>query len=219
MILASQITALLSRYTLTDVLLIGAGLFLIIKEIKKYISEHKKEKKDELEHYHEERTAIETHDESVENRIATLEKHQAEDYIRIQKSESHLYQMEQDFKEIKDIVLESRIEELRNNILNAPSKCLDLTRPVSVDLYNSIFSKYTEYEEILETLGRKNGQADFSMELIADSYEKRLAAGMFSEQLYLDPEEAKKKIRAMTEKGGYYSTWWEKNQKKEEKEK
>lgn len=195
----------LKDISLSTILLICVLLYLAYNEIKKKIKEYKQEHNSELEEYHKTETLKENKEKTINDRLTDLETYMGRDYKRIQQMESHLYEVSNTLESLLKSTRTKDIEDKRNKILNAPAAVIDINRPVSAEYYNNIFNTYDEYEKMLAEDGLENGQAEFSMKLVKSSWMQRAEAGMFTEQLYLHPDDAKQKLREIRSA----QHWWD----------
>ena len=179
---------------LTSILVIGILLYLGVTEVKKRKKESDTSHEEELKEYHEKESLKESKEKHTNERLEELEMHDENDYKRIQQMESHLYEITESIKSLTKTVEMIQIENKRTMLLNAPSQVTDLTKPVSVELYDNIFKTYSEYEALLKDVGMENGQTELSMQVVRSSWIKRTENGLFTEVFYLTPEKANKKI-------------------------
>lgn len=149
--------------TQINYLLVVLGFFAIlfgVKEVIEIISYFKKKLRL--------KTGIEEDKETIEERIATLEKHDKWQYQEISKISKCL-------EEIKEQLLEDKIEEKRKTILDFCSS-LSNNNP-NQEAFDYIFKVHKRYEQILEENNLENGQISTSMEVIEEVYKEKLMNG------------------------------------------
>ena len=118
------------------------------------------------------KTGTEEHKETLEDRIATLEKHDKWQYNEISK-------ISQGIDDIKDALLKDNIEKKRKSILDFCSS-LSNNQKQNNEAFNDIFRTYAEYEQILKDNKLENGQAEESMKFIREKYQEKLRNGEFN---------------------------------------
>ena len=110
--------------------------------------------------------------ETIEKRIATLEKHDKWQYNEISK-------ISQGIDDIKDTLLKDNIEKKRKAILDFCSS-LSNNQKQNNEAFNDIFRTYADYEQILKDNEMENGQAEESMKFIREKYQEKLRNGEFN---------------------------------------
>ena len=118
------------------------------------------------------KTGTEEDKETLEDRIATLEKHDKWQYNEISK-------ISQGIDDIKDALLKDNIEKKRKSILDFCSS-LSNNQKQNNEAFNDIFRTYAEYEQILKDNKLENGQAEESMKFIREKYHEKLRNGEFN---------------------------------------
>lgn len=149
--------------TQVDYLLVALGFFAILfgaKEIIEIGSYFKKKLRL--------KTGSEEDKETIEQRIATLEKHDKWQYGEISK-------ISQGIEDIKDQLLEEKIEKKRKTILDFCSS-LSNSSP-NKEAFDYVFKTHEKYEKILEENNLENGQVTASMEVIEEVYKEKLKNG------------------------------------------
>lgn len=76
-----------------------------------------------------------------------------------------------------------RVEQMRNAIISFARMAADETIPLTREEFNRIFKLYSAYEKLLEENGMENGEIDMNYAIIETSYEKRLVAHSFLEDM------------------------------------
>lgn len=114
------------------------------------------------------KTGSEEDKETIEQRIATLEKHDKWQYEEITK-------ISQGIKEIKEQLLEEKIEKKRKTILDFCSS-LSHSNP-NKEAFDFVFKTHEKYEKILEENNLENGQVTASMEVIEEGYKEKMKNG------------------------------------------
>lgn len=117
------------------------------------------------------RTGLEQDHETIEQRIATLEKHDKWQYNEITK-------ISQCVTDIKDSIVKKEISDIRWELLNF---CCTLTsgRKYNREAFEHIFRTYEDYEKILEKNNMTNGYIDESMNAVREIYHEKLVNGDF----------------------------------------
>ena len=157
----------IENLTQVDYLLFVLWFFAIlfgIKEIIEILSYFKKKFRI--------KTGTEEDKETLEDRIATLEKHDKWQYNEISK-------ISQGIDDIKDALLKDNIEKKRKSILDFCSS-LSNNQKQNNEAFNDIFRTYAEYEQILKDNKLENGQAEESMKFIREKYQEKLHNGEFN---------------------------------------
>lgn len=114
------------------------------------------------------KTGNEEDKETIEQRIATLEKHDRWQYGEITKISTVV-------SEIREQLLDDKIENMRKTILDFCSS-LSNNNP-NKEAFDYIFKVYKKYESILEENDLENGQISTSMEVIEEIYKERIKNG------------------------------------------
>lgn len=114
------------------------------------------------------KTGSEEDKETIEQRIATLEKHDKWQYGEITK-------ISKGIEDIKNQLLEEKIEKKRKTILDFCSS-LSNSNP-NKEAFDFIFKTYEKYEKILEENNLENGQVTASMEVIEEVYKEKMKHG------------------------------------------
>ena len=150
--------------TQINYILVILGFFAILFAIKEII---------EIFSYFKKKFRIKTgadeDKETLEERIATLEKHDRWQYNEISK-------ISKGIDDIKDTLLEDNIEKKRKSILDFCSS-LSNEQKQNSEAFNDIFRTYADYEQILKDNGMENGQAEESMKFIREKYQEKLRNG------------------------------------------
>ena len=157
----------IENLTQVDYLLFVLWFFAIlfgVKEIIEILSYFKKKFRI--------KTGTEEDKETLEDRIATLEKHDKWQYNEISK-------ISQGIDDIKDALLKDNIEKKRKSILDFCSS-LSNNQKQNNEAFNDIFRTYAEYEQILKDNKLENGQAEESMKFIREKYHEKLRNGEFN---------------------------------------
>ena len=157
----------IENLTQVDYLLFVLWFFAIlfgIKEIIEILSYFKKKFRI--------KTGFDEDKETLEDRIATLEKHDKWQYNEISK-------ISQGIDDIKDALLKDNIEKKRKSILDFCSS-LSNNQKQNNEAFNDIFRTYAEYEQILKDNKLENGQAEESMKFIREKYQEKLRNGEFN---------------------------------------
>jgi hypothetical protein len=81
----------------------------------------------------------------------------------------------------KELTLDLYINVNRNRIIDFANQVVNEDVPVSREAFNRIFKVYNEYEEILETYGKTNGEVEVSIRIIRESYEAHMRNHTFIE--------------------------------------
>ena len=164
-----------------------------------------------LKNYHTKENEKELKEDEIESRFSSIENKLNTDYIRIQKSESHLYVMTEQLKDmnnkfnnLNDMLIELRLETMRGRILDFAPLAIDLKHPQSKERYTEIYKVHADYIQLIEQTGKKNNYETYNFELIEKSYEQRSINKLFTEDCYIAPakkhddkEKYEKKINNM----------------------
>lgn len=116
------------------------------------------------------KTGVEQDKETLEERIATLEKHDKWQYNEISKISNGI-------EEIKERLLNKEIEDMRKTILDFCSS-LASGQKQNKEAFDYIFKVHQHYDELLEDLHRENNVINESMKFISDKYQEFLRTGI-----------------------------------------
>ena len=110
-----------------------------------------------------------TEKECMEDRVATLEKHDNWQYKEISN-------ISKGIEEIRKNLLSKEIQDLRWELLDF---CSTLTngRIYNREAFEHVFRTYEDYEKILSDNGMTNGYVEESMNVIKEMYHEQLASG------------------------------------------
>lgn len=115
------------------------------------------------------KTGIETDKDILEERIATLEKHDKWQYEEITK-------ISKGIEDINKRLIDKEIDDWRYEILDMAS-AISMGRRYNKEQFDHILVIHRKYETLLDSLGMKNGQVDASMEVIEEVYKEKLKNG------------------------------------------
>ena len=107
--------------------------------------------------------------ETLDKRIATLEKHDNWQYKEITK-------MSKGIENIETELLDNNLERKRKYILDFCSS-LSNGQKQNKEAFNNVFKTYKKYEDLLSTHNMENGQAEESMKFISEKYQEFLRNG------------------------------------------
>lgn len=94
----------------------------------------------------------------------------------VKQSIIHDKMIRDDLEKLTLIMQDKNINDWRYEILDMAS-AISEGRRYSKEQYEHVLDIHTKYEELLKSLGRKNGQVDVSMEVIIDTYKEKLKNG------------------------------------------
>ncbi len=117
------------------------------------------------------KTGIDQDKESLEERIATLERHDNWQYREITK-------MSKGIENIESELLDNNLERKRKYILDFCSS-LSNGQKQNREAFNNVFKTYKKYEKILSDHNMENGQAEESIKFISEKYQEYLRDGNF----------------------------------------
>ena len=147
-----------------DYLLVILWFFAILFAAKEII---------EIFSYFKKRFRIKTGSEedksTIEDRIATLEKHDNWQYKEITK-------MSKGIENIETELLDNNLERKRKYILDFCSS-LSNGQKQNKEAFNNVFKTYKKYEDLLSAHNMENGQAEESMKFISEKYQEFLRNG------------------------------------------
>ena len=115
------------------------------------------------------KTGSEEDKETIEDRIAVLEKHDNWQYKEITK-------MSKGIENIETELLDNNLERKRKYILDFCSS-LSNGQKQNKEAFNNVFKTYKKYEDLLSTHNMENGQAEESMKFISEKYQEFLRNG------------------------------------------
>ena len=109
--------------------------------------------------------------ETIEDRIAVLERHDNWQYREITK-------MSKGIENIETELLDNNLERKRKYILDFCSS-LSNGQKQNKEAFNNVFKTYKKYEDLLSAHNMENGQAEGSMKFISEKYQDFLRNGEF----------------------------------------
>ena len=115
------------------------------------------------------KTGSEEDKSTIEDRIATLEKHDNWQYKEITK-------MSTGIENIETELLDNNLERKRKYILDFCSS-LSNGQKQNKEAFNNVFKTYKKYEDLLSAHNMENGQAEESMKFISEKYQEFLRNG------------------------------------------
>ena len=115
------------------------------------------------------KTGSEEDKSTIEDRIATLEKHDNWQYKEITK-------MSKGIENIETELLDNNLERKRKYILDFCSS-LSNGQKQNKEAFNNVFKTYKKYEDLLSANNMENGQAEESMKFISEKYQEFLRNG------------------------------------------
>ena len=147
-----------------DYLLVILWFFAILFAVKEII---------EIFSYFKKKFRIKTGSEedksTIEDRIATLERHDNWQYKEITK-------MSKGIENIETELLDNNLERKRKYILDFCSS-LSNGQKQNKEAFNNVFKTYKKYEDLLSAHNMENGQAEESMKFISEKYQEFLRNG------------------------------------------
>lgn len=163
----SILTVLLLFYAIRE----GSELFQSIASIFGYESKAKRKE-----------TELQNLLKNYEDRISTLEQVMQElknqRYIDTRASIEHDEKIEKELCEVSRILLDEQIDRKRQIILNF-SLALQNKEHRDQEQFDYIFRVHDDYDELIRTHRKKNGQVSASMQFIKSEYNRHLAEGSF----------------------------------------
>lgn len=154
----------ITNITQFNFMAIVLGCFAIlfaVKEIIEIVSYFKKKLRIKF--------GTETDKESIEDRLAILEKHDKTQYDLITKISSNV-------EDIKARLLNKEIGDIRYEILDFAS-ALSNGREYTKEQFDHVLAIYQSYEKLLIENNMENGQVTLSMEIIDEVYKENLKNG------------------------------------------
>ena len=115
------------------------------------------------------KTGSEEDKSTIEDRIATLEKHDNWQYKEITK-------MSKGIENIETELLDNNLERKRKYILDFCSSFSNGQKQ-NKEAFNNVFKTYKKYEDLLSAHNMENGQAEESMKFISEKYQEFLRNG------------------------------------------
>ena len=104
--------------------------------------------------------------ETIDKRIAILEKHDNWQYKEITK-------MSKGIENIESELLDNNLERKRKYILDFCSS-ISNGQKQNKEAFNNVFKTYKNYEKLLSDHNMENGQAEESMKFISEKYQEYL---------------------------------------------
>lgn len=115
------------------------------------------------------KTGIEQDKETIEKRIAVLEKHDKWQYCEISK-------ISKGIDDIQEHLLDNEIESMRKTIFDFCS-ALSAGQNPNKEAFNYVFKIHQKYNELLEKHHKENNVINESMKFIAEKYQDLLRDG------------------------------------------
>lgn len=107
-----------------------------------------------------------------ENLAALQERHEED----IKRSDENDTAIKKDIKELKDLIMQKEIEDIRWSINNFANQISEGAK-CNKDSFKHCLKTYSRYLEILKELNLTNGEVEISMSIIHKAYEKKMAEG------------------------------------------
>lgn len=110
--------------------------------------------------------------QTSQNLIALQEKHEKD----IARSDQRDEEISCDIKKLTQMFVDKEIDDMRWEINDFATKVSE-GKPYNKDSFKHCIHVYEKYEQILEENGLENGEIELSMELINDTYKRKLKEG------------------------------------------
>lgn len=110
--------------------------------------------------------------QTSQNLIALQEKHEKD----IARSDQRDEEISCDIKKLTQMFVDKEIDDMRWEINDFATKVSE-GKPYNKDSFKHCIHVYEKYEQILEENGLENGEIEISMELINDTYKRKLKEG------------------------------------------
>lgn len=110
--------------------------------------------------------------QTSQNLIALQEKHERD----IARSDQRDEEISYDIKKLTQMFVDKEIDDMRWEINDFATKVSE-GKPYNKDSFKHCIHVYEKYEQILEENGLENGEIELSMELINDTYKRKLKEG------------------------------------------
>ncbi len=94
----------------------------------------------------------------------------------IKKSDDHDIEIRNDIKKLTNLFVDKQINDYRWEIINLADK-ISSGKNVSKECLRHAISTYEKYEKIIKEYGLVNGEVEISIEIIKESYQKKLKEG------------------------------------------
>lgn len=119
--------------------------------------------------------SIEEHDLLIQTsqNLNILQKKHEED---VERSDRRDDEISDDIKKLTKMFVDKEIDDMRWSI-NSFATSVSEGKPCNKDSYQHCLKTYQKYEKILAENGLENGEVEISMELINESYKKKLKEG------------------------------------------
>ena len=182
----------LTKYNPVVVVTILVLTYLACSWVSSQVETIKTKHKNELKSYHSQEQEKEKRNDEIDSRFKKIEEKLDKDYVRIQKSESHLYEMmeyekeiNKKFDELNDMLIDLRLETMRGRILDFTPLAIDLTHLQSRERYTEIYKVHDDYIKLINQTGKENNFETNNFELIKKSYAQRSKRRLFTEDRYI----------------------------------
>ena len=113
--------------------------------------------------------------------IREVDRKLQEDSDWIKEHDCFSHELAEKLDKNNDITISILINNYRSEIINFASKVIDEKYPVTREQFNRIFKIACEYEEIIESEGRENGEVEIAIRIIKESYTEHLKQHSFIE--------------------------------------
>lgn len=109
---------------------------------------------------------------TIENVNALQERHK----IDTENSIKHDEIIQNDLEKLTNMFIDKKIDDYRWEIINFSTKVSE-GKPCNKDSYKHCLKTYEKYEKLLEENNLENGEVEISMEIINESYKKKMLEG------------------------------------------
>lgn len=174
---------------ITTLVTVYVGVAWIVKQVRKIRSGYFSKLKD----YHNKENEKEHKEDEEEHRFIEIENKLSNDYDRLQKVESHLFEICDQIKdinvkldELSDMVIDTRLEGMRGRVLDFAPLAIDLNSLQSKEKYTEIFKVHSDYMKLIKATGKENNYETCNFGLIENSYKQRSIKKLFTEDYYID---------------------------------
>lgn len=99
------------------------------------------------------------------------------------KTDENLDNLQARIETLTEMFLDKEIDDYRWEIVNFATRVSE-GRPCNKDSFKHCLRTYEKYETLLEKYGLENGEVELSMEIVNETYKKKLSEGFDYEELF-----------------------------------
>lgn len=105
--------------------------------------------------------------------LSELQRKHEED---MRQSDKHDAELKEDIRKLTDMFIDKEINDMRWEINNFATKVSE-DKPCNKDSYQHCIHTWEKYEKLLEENGLENGEVEISMDIVRESYQRKMKEG------------------------------------------